>query len=255
MATPLRVLLVEDRPEDAELILHALTRAGFAPEWQRVETAAAFVDHLTVEVQLVLADYALPQFTALDALRLLHESRRDIPFIIVSGTIGEDTAVAAMKEGAADYLLKDRLGRLGGAITQAMEQNRMRRERAQAEVALRRSEEDFRLLFISNPMPMWVYHLETLRFLAVNHAAVAHYGYSEEEFLARTIKDIRPAEDVPALLGRVRDALEGVRRSGVWRHVTKDGRELLVEITAHAIRFRGEAAELVLRPGLGLRSR
>ncbi len=246
MGTPLRVLLLEDRPADAELIVFELGNAGYAPEWERVDTPAEFAARLTDGLDLILADYALPQFTALDALRLLRESGREIPFIIVSGTIGEDTAVMVMKEGAADFLLKDRLERLGRAVTQALEQTRLRRERAEAQAALRRSEEDFRLLFASNPLPMWVYDLTTLRFLAVNHAAVAHYGYSEEEFLDRTIKDIRPPDDVPALMARVRLAEQGVRHGGVWRHVTKEGRLIQVRITSHPIQFRGQAAELIL---------
>ena len=246
MPTPLRVLLLEDSRTDAELIVHELRSAGFAPEWKRVDTRADFVERLAGDIDLILADYALPQFTALDALRLLRESGREIPFIIVSGTIGEDSAVTVMKEGAADFLLKDRLERLGRAVKQALEQTCLRRERAEALAALRRSEEDFRLLFASSPLPMWVYHLATLRFLAVNQAAVVHYGYSEDEFLGRTIKDIRPSADVPALIERVRLAEQGVRHAGVWRHLTKDGRELQVRITSHPIQFRGQSAELSL---------
>lgn len=246
MPRPLRALLLEDSRADAELIVHELHEAGFAPVWERVDTREEFVERLTDELDLILADHALPQFTALDALRLLHATGREIPFIIVSGAIGEDTAVAAMKEGATDFLLKNRLARLGRAVGQALEQTSWRRERAQAQAALRRSEEDFRLLFASNPLPMWVYQLETLRFLAVNRAAIAHYGYSEEEFLARTIKDIRPAADVPALLERVRLAEQGVRHEGVWRHVTKAGLEIQVRITSHPIQFRGQPAELIL---------
>jgi PAS domain S-box-containing protein len=102
------------------------------------------------------------------------------------------------------------------------------------------------MLFEHNPMPMWVYDRETLRFLAVNAAAVAHYGYSRVDFLAMTLKDIRPPEDVPALLKILRKASEGVDRAGVWRHLTKDGRLLRVEITAHALRFADRPAALVL---------
>src|SRR5207248_913948 len=86
------------------------------------------------------ADYCLPQFDALQALRLLRARGVDIPFIIVSGSIGEDTAVAAMREGAADYLLKDRLARLGEAVRGALEQKRLRDEKRQVEDALRQSE-------------------------------------------------------------------------------------------------------------------
>ena len=132
-AIPLRVLILEDRPEDAELTLRQLRKAGYALNWQRVETESDYRAHLDPALDLILADYHLPQFDGLHALRLLQESGLDIPFIIVSGAIGEDLAVAAMRTGAADYLLKDRLARLGEAVTHALAEKRVRQERQQAQ--------------------------------------------------------------------------------------------------------------------------
>ena len=109
MSIPLRVLILEDRPADAELMLHELRRAGFDPVWERVDTEADYLSRLDPALDLILADYSLPQFDALRALHLLQERGLDIPFVIVSGAIGEHIAVAAIREGAADYLLKDRL--------------------------------------------------------------------------------------------------------------------------------------------------
>jgi signal transduction histidine kinase len=142
MTMHLNVLILEDRPDDAELMLHALRRAGFDPDWQRVETAADYLAHLQADVDVILADYSLPQFDALRALQLLQERGVDIPFIIVSGTIGEELAVAAMKQGAADYLLKDRLARLGQVVMQALEQKQLREAKRQAEEALRLKNEE-----------------------------------------------------------------------------------------------------------------
>jgi DNA-binding NtrC family response regulator len=133
MATPLSVLILEDRPDDAELMLHALRRAGFAPAWRRVQTDADYLTQLHADLDVILADYSLPQFDALRALQLLQERGLDIPFIIVSGTIGEELAVVAMKQGATDYLLKDRLARLGQAVVQALEQRQLREAKRQAE--------------------------------------------------------------------------------------------------------------------------
>ncbi len=119
-------------------------------------------------------------------------------------------------------------------------------ERMEAETELRKSAESYRLLFEYNPYPMWVFDRETLKFLAVNRAAVNHYGYSAEEFLAMKITDIRPEEDVPGLLDSVKNMPHGIDYTGVWRHIVKNGDEILVEITSHSIDFDGRKAELVL---------
>jgi len=119
-------------------------------------------------------------------------------------------------------------------------------ERRQAEEALRESEERYRLLFENNPQPMWVYDNETLAFLAVNDAACAHYGYTRAEFLATTIRDIRPQEDVPLLLQNLKAPETKYRRGGVWRHRRKDGTTMEVEIASHALQFLGRPAQLAL---------
>ena len=139
MLAPLKILIVEDDPADAELLVAELHRAGMEPDWRRVDSEAAYLAHLSEDLDLVFSDYRMPQFDGLRALTLLKERGLEIPFIIVSGTIGEDLAVAAMKHGAADYLLKDRLGRLGPMVEHALEESRLRRERGKAEQSLRES--------------------------------------------------------------------------------------------------------------------
>jgi PAS domain S-box-containing protein len=146
MSVSLSVLLVEDQPADAELVLRALRQAGFAPEWQRVETEAAYLAALDPSLDMILADYALPQFDALRALELLQARRLDIPFIIVSGTIGDEVAVAAMRQGATDYLIKDRLARLGAAVAHALQRRQLHREKLRADQLLHASEQRFRAL-------------------------------------------------------------------------------------------------------------
>lgn len=111
--------------------------------------------------------------------------------------------------------------------------------------ALRQSEETYRTLFKSSPHPRWIYDTETLRILAVNDAALTHYGFSESEFLARTIRDLRPGEEVPRLLERLSKQGNGVYHSGPWRHRKKDGTTFLVEITSHALDFAGRRARVV----------
>jgi PAS domain S-box-containing protein len=129
--------MVEDRLEDAQLVLHELARAGFGPTWKRVETESDYLAALSPDLDLILADYMLPQFDGPRALALLQERGLDIPFILVSGSIGEERAVEAMKQGATDYLLKDRLGRLGQAVKSALEQRRLRDEKRRTERDLR----------------------------------------------------------------------------------------------------------------------
>jgi PAS domain S-box-containing protein len=119
-------------------------------------------------------------------------------------------------------------------------------ERKQAEAELRASEERYRLLFKNNPHPMWVYDLETLEFIAVNQAAVQHYGYTRDEFLNMTIADIRPPQDLPKLLENVSQVAVGSEFAGVWQHLKKDGTIIDVEITSYALIFDSRNAKLVL---------
>lgn len=127
--------------------------------------------------------------------------------------------------------------------------------RKRAENALRQSEEKYRLLFENNPLPMWIYDLETLKILKVNDAAVSHYGYSAAEFMSMTIKDIRPSEDVPKLLENVAHVTNGIDKAGIWRHRKKDGTLIQVEIVSHIIEFEGRRAELVLANDITERKR
>jgi PAS domain S-box-containing protein len=130
----------------------------------------------------------------------------------------------------------------------------MRAAVTRREEALRQSEVRYRTLFDSHPHPLWVYDLDTLAFLAVNDAAVAHYGYSREEFLAMTIRDIRPPEDLPALAENLSTLSPGFDRADPWRHQTKDGTLIDVEITSHSLRFDGRPARLVLAQDITART-
>lgn len=144
---PLRLLLVEDSEDDAILLLRMLTRGGYEPACERVDNAQAIQDALAKQDwDLIIADYVIPGFGGLPALQLLKDRSLDIPFIMVSGQMGEDTAVGAMKAGAHDYLRKDNLARLVPAIGRELREAEVRRARNQAIEALRESEERFRQL-------------------------------------------------------------------------------------------------------------
>lgn len=137
MNTEINILIVEDSPDDADMVVHELRRAGFTPKWKRVETEPDFLAEIKNSPDVILSDYSLPGFTGLRAAKLLQESGLNIPFILISGTVGEDVAVEAMKHGATDYLLKDRIVRLGAAVEQALEQKRLRDERKRADEEIR----------------------------------------------------------------------------------------------------------------------
>ena len=146
MTIPLRILLLQDNPSDAELILNALRHTKFAPVAVRVETEQTFRTQLALTPlpDVILADFSTPEFDALSALKILNQLRSEIPFILVSRTIGEERAVEVMKHGAADYIMKDRLARLGQAVAQALEQKRLREDKRQADLSLIQSNETSR---------------------------------------------------------------------------------------------------------------
>ena len=130
----IKTLIIEDQQDDIELLLLELDHDGIEYEWTSVDNKEAFLDHLTPEIDVILADYYLPQFSAPEALELLQETDIDAPFIVVTGSISEEAAVTCMKNGAADYLLKDRLSRLGSAIRQALEKRDLERGQKEAEI-------------------------------------------------------------------------------------------------------------------------
>lgn len=136
MANIVDVLIVEDRPSDAELMVLELERGGFEPHWARVDTEQDYVAHLGPDVDLILADHSLPEFGSRRALSLLRERGLDTPFIVVTGSLGEEKAVELIREGASDYLLKDRLTRLGEAARRVLDEKKLRDDRRHAESTL-----------------------------------------------------------------------------------------------------------------------
>jgi PAS domain S-box-containing protein len=157
MSIPLKLLLVEDSEVDARLLMHALRQGGYDATIIRVENRADMIDALADRsVQIVISDYRLPEFTAPEALETLKETGQDLPFIIVSGTVGEEKAVDAMKAGAHDYVMKDNLLRLIPAIQRELHEAESRRHRSDAEDALRESERRFRTLADSAPVLIWI---------------------------------------------------------------------------------------------------
>lgn len=179
----LRILIIENSLADVELMLYELRCSGLRFESQCVETEPDYLACLDAGFDVILSDFNLPQFEAMRALQILHERGLDIPFIIVTGSISEEVAVECIKLGAADYLLKDRMVRLGQAVMQAVYQKKLRDEKRQAETALQASEERFRRLADNAPDIIYRYQVFPTRrgFEYISPAVTAITGYTPTE--------------------------------------------------------------------------
>jgi PAS domain S-box-containing protein len=364
----LNILHLEDEPDFAELVRSLLEQDGVEADIRRVADRTAYVQALESNgFDLIISDYHLPSFTGLEAMAMAKKKSPRTPFILVSGTIGEQAAIESLKAGATDYVLKQHPDRLPSAVRRAVreaaervqlheteaelsrrekyfrtltensldvvaildrEQNykyvspsvknvmgyepaelighkglarvhpddmplmiesfqkalenpnqhfwvqyryqhkdggwyrheahcqnrfddpdirgmvahcRDVNDRWQAEEDLRQSEKQYRLLFNGNPNPMWVFDLESLKFLEVNEATVQYYGYTREEFLAMTILDIRPPEKNAQPQGALDNS-----GSLVWRHRRKDGSVIDVEVVWSPMAFRNRFAALAM---------
>jgi two-component system, cell cycle sensor histidine kinase and response regulator CckA len=186
----LNILIVEDSEDDLLLLLRELRRGGYTPDHIRVETAAEMQAALDRQHwDIVIADYTLPRFSAPEALELLQQKQPDIPFIIVSGTIGEETAVAAMRAGAHDYLLKDNLTRLVPAVERELRESQERQQRLWAEQALQESEERFRQLAENiTESVFWMSDPQSKQMLYVSPAYERIWGASCESLYANSME-------------------------------------------------------------------
>ncbi|HEY6443980.1 MAG TPA: PAS domain S-box protein [Candidatus Acidoferrales bacterium] len=178
-AVRLRVLILEDNQRDAELFIQKLKETGFSFDADTVDTEQAFVASFQSRVyDLILSDYSIPEWSGLEAFRFVKRSGINIPFVLVTGTLGEEAAVDLIKEGVADYILKDRLARLPSAVRRALEEKRTRDEAARARQALRDSEEKVRLLLDSTAEAIYGINLEG-HCTFCNPACVRLLGYDD----------------------------------------------------------------------------
>ena len=207
------VLIVEDLLSDAELMVHELMGAGFELAWERVETETGFEQALSPDIDIILADYNLPQFNAPQALEALKKRGLPIPFIVVTGSISEEVAVECMKNGAADYLLKDRLARLGPAVKQALEGQDVARARQAAEAERDRLarilESTTDLVGMSDPEGHSLY---------INSAGQSMLGMAPGAHAGRPIREFHP----PASWDRLEnEAIPHAIEHGVWSGETE----------------------------------
>jgi PAS domain S-box-containing protein len=256
MASPLRLLVIEHSIADAELNLHELQQAGFQCRPHIVGTREEFLDHIQrFQYDIVLADYRLPGWTGMDALVEIRRSGREVPFILVTGTLGEEIAVECIRQGVTDYVLKGHLARLPIVVSRALEEKTSRDARTFMVEALRQSESNSLFLFAHNPLPMWVFEKRSLQFLQVNDAALHHYGYERVEFLQMSISDLHPPDEIPRLLSAFHGNSASEKAAGQWHHRLKDGSIIDVEIFLHSMEYSECAAVLVVAQGITERKR
>jgi two-component system cell cycle sensor histidine kinase/response regulator CckA len=233
IARTLNVLLVEDSENDATLLLEELRQKGYTPIHERVQTSATMALALeSREWDVVVSDYVMPEFSGPFALKLLREKKLDIPFIVVSGTYGEEAAVDMMKGGANDYITKANLSRLAPAIEREMEaaQSRAARSRAEAD------KQYLAAIVESSDDAIYGKNLDSL-IVSWNPAAGRIYGYRAEEILGRSIAMLFPTNRRDELL----DIMARIRRGEVvgfyeTERLRKDGKVIPVSVTISPIK-------------------
>jgi PAS domain S-box-containing protein len=191
MKSPVRVLIIEDNEDDTILEIDALICSGYTIEYERIETREELLDALRDKTwDCIISDYAMPNFSGLEALNELKKSGRDIPFILISGTIGEETAVSAMKAGASDYIMKNNLKRLVPAFERELREAESRRQKRQAEGAIQFERILLRTLIDNLPDIIYVKDSDC-RVIVANKSGVEFMGFTNEsQIIGKTDLDI-----------------------------------------------------------------
>lgn len=236
MTKPLKLLLVEDSEDDALLTLRTLRRSGYDITHQQVQTAAALRAALLAETwDVVLSDYSMPQFSGADALAIVREHYGDLPFLIVSGAIGEERAVEILRAGAHDYVMKDNLTRLPPALERELRDAEVRRARKQAEEQVyklsRALEQSASLVMITDTTGMIEY---------VNAAFIQVTGYTQDELIGAHSRIVQSGETPGSVYEAMwRTILSGETWRGEMLNKKKDGTFFWVEVVVSAVRGHG----------------
>ncbi len=241
----MQALVIEDNTGDFVLIQEYLLEETEQAEIERATTFADAKERLTNSnfFDVILLDLDLPDASGEVLVQDVVGLAQQTPVVVLTGYENEQFGLKTLNMGAADYLLKDELNPflLSKSISYSIERNRINQ-------SLRESEKQYRALFDLSPLPKWVFDAKTLKFLDVNQRAIAHYGYSREEFLEMTIKDICPQEDLPILEQTLETSLNspGFHESGIHRHKKKNGDIIQVDIRSTLITYGNRKAKIVV---------
>ena len=249
MGNELRVLIVEDSEDDALLIVHKLRHGGYDPVFERVDTEEAMRKALAKKAwDIIVCDYVMPQFSGLEALKVLQRSELDVPLIIVSGKIGEDVAVEAMRADARDYVMKDNMAKLVPAVERELHEAEMRKERKRALEALRESEMRYRNLVESARDVIFTVSQEG-SITSLNPAFEKITGWSREEWLGKNFPPLVHPDDLPLTMDIYQRVLKGEKPPPIieTRILSKSGEYLNVEISITLLTQNGKTIS-----GLGI---
>jgi len=246
MENHLRILMVEDSENDVELVVRQLEKANYIVEYERVETADRMGAALAGRSwDFIFSDYTMPQFNAFAALKLLQETGQDIPFIVISGTIAEETAVEIMRLGAHDYLMKDKLARLASVVRREIEDSRARKEGRQTEKALRESEARFRAL-VETARDVIFSLTPDGRINTLNPSFEALTGWPTAEWIGRSFGELVIPEDVPKAVDRFSKVVAGESNIFAELRVQTNGRGVIhAEVIATRHVQNGELIEML----------
>ncbi len=242
MTKGVRILILEDRAADAELAIRELRKEGLQFAAYRVMTEPDFLAQVRdFPPDLILADYSLPSYDGLSALAAARRECPEAPFIFVSGELGEEKAIEALRHGATDYVLKRRLSRLGGVVRRALQEDQEKRQRQQAEKALREAQGRYRVLFEQSPDGIVIVDPETARFVEFNTAAHQRLGYSREEFAGLSIPDLEAAETPEETMAHIATIVREGRDDFETRFRAKQGDIQHIYVTAQVVDVAGHS--------------
>lgn len=241
----LSVLIVEDNPGDLFLLEETLrlTKLPFKDIFKATSAAEAIESLKNQKVSIVLLDLSLPDSSGFNSYQQVNEYADNVPIIVLTGLADTELALETMAQGAQDYLVKgeydERL--LAKSIQYSIERNRIRR-------SLVESNESYRNLFFNNPLPIFIWDIETLSILEVNDIAQEEYGYTREELLKMSVLDLRNPEHHYKIRSFAKEfqQTDTLKRSGIWEHVKKNGETLILDISSHRIEYKGRLAVLAI---------